>query len=39
VIEQTSYIEKEIISLATVHAVLGTAFRITGVGSPQKLVS
>ncbi len=36
VIEQFSYIEKEIISLATVQAVLGTAFRITGVGSPQE---
>ena len=36
VIEQTSYIEKEIISLATVQTVLGTAFRITGVGSPQE---
>ena len=36
VIEQTSYIEKEIISLAIVQAVLGTAFRITGVGSPQE---
>ena len=36
VIEQTSYIEKEIISLATVQAVLVTAFRITGVGSPQE---
>ena len=36
VIEQTAYIEKEIISLATVQAVLGTAFRITGVGSPQE---
>jgi len=36
VIEQTSYIEKKIISLATVQAVLGTAFRITGVGSPQE---
>ena len=35
-IEQTSYIEKEIISLATVQAVLGTSFRITGVGSPQE---
>ena len=35
-IEQSSYIEKEIISLATVQAVLGTAFRITGVGSPQE---
>ena len=36
VIEQTSYIEKNIISLATVQAVLGTSFRITGVGSPQE---
>jgi preprotein translocase subunit SecD len=36
VIEQSSYIEKEIISLATVQDVLGTAFRITGVGSPQE---
>ncbi len=36
VIEQTSYIEKSIISLATVQAVLGTGFRITGVGSPQE---
>ena len=36
VIEQTSYIEKNIISLATVQAVLGTNFRITGVGSPQE---
>ena len=36
VIEQTSYIEKKIISLATVQAVLGTGFRITGVGSPQE---
>jgi len=36
VIEQTSYIEKSIISLATVQAVLGTNFRITGVGSPQE---
>ncbi|MDG2092609.1 MAG: protein translocase subunit SecD, partial [SAR86 cluster bacterium] len=35
VIEQTSYIEKNIISLATIQAVLGTGFRITGVGSPQ----
>ena len=34
IIEQTSYIEKNIISLATVQAVLGTSFRITGVGSP-----
>jgi len=36
VIEQTSYIEKKIISLATVQAVLGTSFRITGVGSPTE---
>ena len=36
VIEQTSYIEKRIISLATVQAVLGTSFRITGVGSPAE---
>ena len=36
IIEQTSYIEKKIISLATVQAVLGTNFRITGVGSPQE---
>ena len=36
VIEQTSYIEKNIINLATVQAVLGTNFRITGVGSPQE---
>ncbi|MDA9371348.1 protein translocase subunit SecD [Gammaproteobacteria bacterium] len=36
IIEQTSYIEKSIISLATVQAVLGTSFRITGVGSPQE---
>ena len=35
-IEQSSFIEKEIISLATLQAVLGTAFRITGVGSPQE---
>ena len=35
-IEQTSYIEKKIISLATIQAVLGTSFRITGVGSPQE---
>ena len=33
VIEQTTYIEKNIISLATIQAVLGTSFRITGVGS------
>tara|TARA_B100001113_G_scaffold353069_1_gene356223 strand:- start:756 stop:2645 length:1890 start_codon:yes stop_codon:yes gene_type:complete len=33
VIEQKSYIEKNIISLATIQAVLGTSFRITGVGS------
>ena len=36
VIEQTSYVEKKIISLATVQAVLGTSFRITGVGSPSE---
>ena len=36
VIEQTSYIEKNIISLATIQAVLGTSFRITGVGSPAE---
>ena len=36
VIEQSSYIEKNIINLATVQAVLGTGFRITGVGSPQE---
>ena len=35
-IDQTSYIDKKIISLATVQAVLGTSFRITGVGSPQE---
>ena len=29
-------LKKEIISLATVQAVLGTCFRITGVGSPQE---
>ena len=36
IIEQTSYIEKNIISLATIQAVLGTSFRITGVGTPQE---
>ena len=36
IIEQTSYIQKNIISLATIQAVLGTSFRITGVGSPQE---
>ncbi len=36
IIVQTSYIEKNIISLATIQAVLGTSFRITGVGSPQE---
>tara|TARA_Y100000992_G_C21262399_1_gene492021 strand:+ start:253 stop:2070 length:1818 start_codon:yes stop_codon:yes gene_type:complete len=36
VIEQTTYIEKNIISLATIQAVLGTSFRITGVGSPAE---
>tara|TARA_B100001175_G_scaffold218248_1_gene185675 strand:- start:2776 stop:4704 length:1929 start_codon:yes stop_codon:yes gene_type:complete len=33
VIEQTTYIEKNIISLATIQAVLGTRFRITGLSS------
>ena len=36
VIEQTTFIEKNIISLATVQAVLGTSFRLTGVGSPTE---
>ena len=36
VIAQASYVEKNIISLATVQAVLGTNFRITGVGTPQE---
>jgi preprotein translocase subunit SecD len=36
IIEQTSYIKKNIISLATIQAVLGTSFRITGVGTPQE---
>ncbi len=36
VIEQTTSIEKNIISLATVQAVLGTSFRITGVGTPAE---
>ena len=36
IIEQTTYIEKNIISLATVQAVLGTSFRITGVGTPAE---
>ena len=36
IIAQTSYVEKNIISLATVQAVLGTNFRITGVGTPQE---
>ena len=36
VIEQTTYIEKNIISLATIQSVLGTSFRITGVGTPQE---
>ena len=31
-----SNIEKNIISLATVQAVLGTSFRITGVGTPAE---
>ncbi len=33
VIDQTTYIEKNIISLATIQAVLGTRFRITGLSS------
>ena len=36
VIIQTAYVEKKIISLATIQANLGTSFRITGVGSPQE---
>ncbi len=36
VIEQTTYIEKNIISLATIQAVLETSFRITGVGTPAE---
>jgi preprotein translocase subunit SecD len=36
VIQQSSYEDKKIISLATVQAVLGTKFRITGVGSPRE---
>ena len=36
IIEQTTYIEKNIISLATIQASLGTSFRITGVGNPQE---
>ena len=36
VIEQSTYIEKEIISLATIQAVLPSSFRITGVGSPKE---
>ena len=36
VIAQNSYVEKNIISLATVQAVLGTNFRITGVDTPQE---
>ena len=36
IIEQSTYIEKNIISLATIQAVLGTSFRITGVGTPQE---
>ena len=35
-IKQTTYIEKNIISLATIQAVLGTSFRITGVGTPAE---
>ena len=36
IVEQTNLIEKKIISLATIQAVLGTSFRITGVGSPAE---
>ena len=36
IIEQSTYIEKNVISLATIQAVLGTSFRITGVGTPQE---
>ena len=36
IIEQSTFIEKKIISLATIQAVLGTSFRITGVGSPAE---
>ncbi len=36
VIIQTSEPDKKIISLANIRAVLGTNFRITGVGSPQE---
>ena len=36
IVIQTSYIEKKIISLATIQANLGNSFRITGVGSPQE---
>ena len=36
IIEQSTFIEKKIISLATIQAVLGTSFRITGVGSPTE---
>ena len=36
IIEQRTFIEKKIISLATIQAVLGTSFRITGVGSPAE---
>ena len=36
IIEQTPYVEKKIINLATVQSVLGTSFRITGVGTPQE---
>ena len=36
VIVQSSYEDKKIISLATVQAVLGTKFRITGVGSTRE---
>ena len=36
VIAQTSYVEKNIISLANVKEVLGMNFRIKGVGTPQE---
>ena len=36
VIEQTTYTEKNIISLATIQNVLETNFRITGVGTPAE---
>jgi hypothetical protein len=39
VIEQTSYIEKNIISLATIQAVLGTALELLVLGLLKKQVS